>query len=282
MLALVDGDILCYRAGFAVNGEDQEALACWQVGDLVHRVVANAGCDEFKVFLSGGKNFRYNVYPQYKGNREQSVRPRHLQAMKQFLIKEFSASVSDGIEADDDLGIAQYSRWVQGQHDSTIITIDKDLLMIPGKHYNFVKDLKREQSEDDAMRHFFWQLIMGDRADNIPGFDGKMRNVVPKKLEKHIEFLFQTDRYEAMLVHVYEMFNDNWHQLHRNAQCLWMQRMPDDSWLNWQDPEVVKLLIDNSTDDITMEDYGQPADLIPLSRQSSEVGQDAGDQSSLV
>ena len=42
--------------------------------------------------------------------------------------------------------------------DTVICSIDKDLLMIPGEHYDFVKGIYREQFTIPAIRHFYRQL----------------------------------------------------------------------------------------------------------------------------
>jgi 5'-3' exonuclease len=70
-----------------------------------------------------------------------------------------------GQEADDALGIAQTA-------DTCIVSIDKDLLQIPGVHYHFVKKEFYNITPDQGLRHFYMQLLMGDRIDNIPGVYG--------------------------------------------------------------------------------------------------------------
>ena len=70
--------------------------------------------------------------------------------MNEYLVKEYKAEVCDGQEADDALGI--------NQTDQTIIcTIDKDLLMIPGQHYNFVKEEFKTVTYLDGLKHFYMQ-----------------------------------------------------------------------------------------------------------------------------
>ena len=44
----------------------------------------------------------------------------------------YGAQVIDGMEADDALALAQTDK-------TAIATIDKDLLMVVGRHYNYVK-----------------------------------------------------------------------------------------------------------------------------------------------
>lgn len=248
-----------------MNGEGQEALACWQLDGIMEGILKDYSPDTYQCYLTGSDNFRYKVYQEYKANRINMARPIHLQAMREHMVVNWGAKVSDGREADDDVGIAQCT----AQDETCIGAIDKDLLMIPGNHYNYVKKEHRQVSNEDAMRHFFWQLIMGDKGDNIPGFDGLMRQTVPKKLQHHIDFLHESDSAEEMLVHVFEMYNEDWKRFKLSADCLWIWRKEEDSWEDWQNPDVVNELR-------SMGDNGQEDDLTASLQAFSEAEADDG------
>jgi 5'-3' exonuclease len=91
------------------------------------------------------------------------------------LLTRWGARISYGQEADDSLGIAQ--SWMT---DTIICSIDKDLLQIPGKHYNFVKKEFLDVSRIEGLQHFFKQILIGDTADNIGGCKG----IGPVKAER--------------------------------------------------------------------------------------------------
>lgn len=276
MRLLIDSDSLCYRAGFVVNEEGQETLANWQLDQIIQGILADTNCEEYKLYISGSDNFRYSIYPEYKGNRAKMVRPRHLQSMREHLVVKYGADISCGIEADDVVGITQYQHRLMFDTPIAIGHIDKDIDMIPGMHYNYVKKEWYEKSELSAMRHFFWQLIMGDRTDNIPGYDGKMRNnPVPKFLQPHIDFINETDSYDEMLVHVFEMYSEDWNRMNLSAQCLWIWRKEDDHWTDWQNPSVTNELR-------SMADSGHEEDSTRLLLPSYDLEADVGDQSTLV
>lgn len=56
------------------------------------------------------------------------------------------------------------------QTENTIIcSIDKDLDNVPGWHYNFVKGELYNVEPLEALHNFYGQLITGDPGDNIPG-----------------------------------------------------------------------------------------------------------------
>jgi 5'-3' exonuclease len=119
------------------------------------------------------------------------------------------------MEADDYLGI--------NQHESSIIcSIDKDLLQVPGKHYNIVKKEFYEIDEETGFRNFYTQLLTGDTSDNIKGIAG----IGPVKAKKALTGYFTE---QGMFSVVREMYqNDEW--MIMNGQCLWILRSLDDSF----------------------------------------------------
>lgn len=123
---------------------------------------------DYKVYLTGKSNFRYAIatIQPYKGNRASLQKPSHLDAVRQYLVDTYEASVSIGMEADDAIGLAH------NVDTDTIVTLDKDLNCIPGRHYNWHDDSTYEVNEHDADANFYRQVITGDSTDNIPGIYG--------------------------------------------------------------------------------------------------------------
>lgn len=222
--ALIDGDIVAYRCAAAYENDD-ESIAVWQASEMLRRILHDTNAMQHHVFISGSRNFRYNVYPLYKANRKDVPKPKWLQSVRAHLVTEWGATIADGVEADDLMGIDQ----VKYDGDSIICSIDKDLLMIPGMHYNFVKQEFRTVSPLEGMRHFYFQLIMGDKADNIPGYDGKMRQKVPKFLEADIAYLEECMSESEMFEHVHGMYVDK-EQMIVNGKCLWIMKKENDYW----------------------------------------------------
>ena len=124
------------------------------------------GADTLHMYLGekGGKNFRHDLFPEYKGNRKDKEKPVHYEAIYNWLLEKYDATICHGIEADDALGIAtsRYSDWV-------ICSNDKDMLQIPGKHYNFIKKEALHISQLGGDKRLFQQILMGDSTDNIQG-----------------------------------------------------------------------------------------------------------------
>lgn len=226
---LVDGDIVCYRCAAATEHETED-IARWQTSEMMRRILHETNAMQHRCFLSGGSNFRYDVYPEYKANRNDMPKPKWLQSVREHLVTEWNAKVTDGIEADDAMGIAQCS---EHDGDSVIASIDKDMLQIPGYHYNFVRLEHRNISPLEGLRNFYKQLIMGDRTDNIFGFDGKARQTVPKFLAEKVEYLDECMNEADMFAHVREMYNDDERML-MNGQCLYICRKDENE--RWQFP----------------------------------------------
>jgi len=223
--AHLDGDIIAYRCA-AANKDEDVNIACWQAGEMVQRILHETNALSYNCFLTGGGNFRFDVYPDYKGNRKDVPKPKHLAAIREYLVVKWNAKVSDGCEADDLMGVEQCAE----PEGSVICTIDKDLLMIPGLHYNFVKKEFQTVSPLQGLRHFYWQLIMGDKTDNIPGYDGKMRQKVPQFLYPVMEKLEAMTEEKDMLELVRGMYSYDDERLTLSAKCLWIWRKDNDIW----------------------------------------------------
>jgi 5'-3' exonuclease len=133
--------------------------------------------DSIRVFLSKGECFRHKkaTIAEYKGNRKDTPRPVHYEAAREYLLNYHNAEVFTTIEADDALALYQT--------DTTCIcSIDKDLLQIEGKHYNWVKNEKSLVKPRAALCRLWEQVLTGDGTDNIPG----IRGIGPKTAKKLI------------------------------------------------------------------------------------------------
>ena len=214
MKALIDADIVAYRVACTLEDDDAEDFVYARAEDLIDNILVNTEATEYRLFLSGKNNFRYTIYPEYKAHRPKE-KPFWLEKCRQYLIATFNAEVVDGQEADDALGIAQ-------TEDTIICSIDKDLLMIPGRHYNFVKDEFQEVTNDSGMRHFYMQCLTGDRSDNIKGIE----QIGPKKAEKILTgCITEQELFNA----VREAYSNDTEFL-MNGRVLWIRRKENEDW----------------------------------------------------
>lgn len=214
MRCLIDGDILVYRVAFTTETEEVE-LAQWRIDDLIEKILADVEATSFALYLTASNDstaFRRKVYPEYKANRKQQ-KPTHYQALREHLVEKWNAEIVSCIEADDALGINQTK-------ESIIVSIDKDLDMIQGWHYNFVKEQKYFVFEDQAIYNFYRQCLTGDTADNIKG----VQRIGQKKAEKLLgEVGYKTE--EELFNIVRETYNDDY-EFYVNSECLWILREP--------------------------------------------------------
>ncbi len=113
--------------------------------------------------------------------------------------------------------------------------------MIPGQHYNFVKDEFVTVTPESGIRHFYMQCLTGDRSDNIKGIE----KIGPKKAEKIL----------AGCVTEQEMFNavrdaySNDEEFLMNGRVLWIRRKENEDWKDRFDA-----LVQEQTRGTSMED----------------------------
>jgi DNA polymerase-1 len=214
MKALIDADIVAYRVACTLEDDDSEDFVYARAEDLVDHILVNTEATEYRLFLTGKNNFRYTIYPEYKAHRPKE-KPFWLEKCRQYLIANFNAEVIDGQEADDALGIAQ-------TEDTIICSIDKDLLMIPGRHFNFVKNEFQEVTNDSGMRHFYMQCLTGDRSDNIKGIE----QIGPKKAEKILTGCVT----EQELFNAVREAYSNDEEFLMNGRVLWIRRKENEDW----------------------------------------------------
>jgi 5'-3' exonuclease len=268
--ALIDADILVYRVGFTTQDVELE-LAKWRMNELIERILADTKATSYKLYLttSGDKEaFRHKIYPEYKQNRK-ADKPLHYQSLREFLVEDCNAEMVSVIEADDILGIEQ----CKDVANTIICTIDKDLDMIPGWHYNFVKELRYYIHEDQGIRNFYKQLLMGDTADNVKGIQG----IGPAKADK---ILAGSENEQEYFERTREAYGNDEAML-QNGEVLWILRTPypNGRWsltsygslLVQQD--VSKLELDSKQKQLGMESIGE--DQLKVGFQPS--GQDQRD-----
>lgn len=170
-LLLIDGDMVAHRCAASCEPTKtklvRESLdeAIFRANDILYRIVNTCASNEFRVFLSGGRNFRKLLYPDYKANRVRMPRPEHLDALRELLVREWGAELCDGYEADDGIGMAHSER-------SIIVSNDKDFRQLEGEIYNPIKNEFEVVDSLEAARAFYTQMLVGDASDNVGGVAG--------------------------------------------------------------------------------------------------------------
>ncbi len=269
MIANIDVDPLCYSVGSFTNNHPflkesdgtpiQMPCTAEAIGGLVEDALANiqrgAECDSSVLFLSTGvsTNFRDKVavsYP-YKGRRLDnstgtSSRPYHHQTVVSYLSSLHNTQIANNREADDDLADAQ-------TEDTVLCTIDKDLDMVAGKHYNWKKPDKGiyTVTAKEGYRFFMYQLLVGDwSVDSILGCAKlvdklygpkaakagqayrKREGIGPKEAETILSLGSSEGEWLALVKDQYHaMFGTEWEQkLDEMGQLLYMGGSEDNLW----------------------------------------------------
>ncbi len=138
------------------------------VNDMINTILSMTGSSHYILALTVGKNFRYDIYPEYKGNRKYLDMPKHFRSIKEYLITDWNAIYDHNLEADDIVNICKHY-----YPNSYICSPDGDLLYLEGTHYDY-KNLKWIQTSKEEAELKFWKdMIIGQPGDNIKGIPGK-------------------------------------------------------------------------------------------------------------
>ncbi len=264
MHALIDLDILCYEMGSAKDEEGEPldwTLVEHRVNSRIDQIINAAQAISWQGYLTGTDNFRELVATirPYKGKRNRGDRPFWYQGVYNFLRDERDAIVVDNYEADDAIAIAQVAapHLINGvMVDTVICSRDKDLMMVPGKHYSWsffnsvdtktvdlakifwpeLKKAERHVIDVDKLygtKFYYCQLLTGDSVDNIPGLYGVgyKSSLVKRVREAENEldcFKIVKEQYELRFGTYWDMF------MCENGKLLWMLRDEDDDWYDRQ------------------------------------------------
>lgn len=231
-IALIDGDSVAYRPAASCEPTkkklERESLdfAIARCNDLMHRILHDTNAMTYELYIGGGKNFRHTIDPTYKANRDDMVRPMWLEDVREYLVTTWKAHVVEGIEAEDSVGIANN----YADETAVICAIDKDLNQLPGHHYNYVTGEREFITPRQGWANFYTQLIMGDRADNIMGYDGKMRQKVPKFLQSYVDAVHSATSDFEMFEIVREIYELGDEAMLNNARLLYIWREDGDEY----------------------------------------------------
>jgi len=218
MIALLDADLFVWRVGATTN-EEEEFVSLTRVDELITRILSDLNTTEYVMYLSSQdkSNFRYKIDPEYKAHRADVPKPKHFNLLREHLISKWKADVIFGMEADDALGIRQ-------REDTVIVSLDKDLDQIPGLHFNFVKQSLYSITEEQGRYHFWWQMLVGDVADNIKCVSG----IGKVRANKYLEGCETDSDFFCVVGNLYAKdYDDPEDRLLRNGKLLYILQEPN-------------------------------------------------------
>jgi 5'-3' exonuclease len=199
---LVDADSIFFKVAYGANSESDLRKNydhfCRKMELTVKNKLSNL-FDEDETFntyyaVKGNGNFRKDLYKEYKSHRpslDQDIKDK-LNFLHRYSIDN-GAIAADGMEADDLVAIWAYEAR-ENEDQYVICGIDKDLLQIPGNHYNYGKDTWQFIDDDEGHLRLMLQCLTGDNADNIPGLKG----IGPKKAEKILQGIPEKRRWNRV------------------------------------------------------------------------------------
>lgn len=195
-IVLVDGSSYLFRAYHALpnltNSQGEPTGAIIGVINMLKKLPAMYDTEYVAVvFDPKGKNFRHDMYAEYKANRKSmddelrvQIQPLHEIIQKMG----FPLIIKDGVEADDVIGTLAQDLEKQG-YDVIISTGDKDMAQLVTEKVvlydsmkNVTTDIAKviEKYEIRPDQIIDYLALMGDSSDNIPG----VPNVGPKTAVK--------------------------------------------------------------------------------------------------
>ena len=213
-LLLIDGSSYLFRAYHAMpplnNSRGEPTGAVFGVIKMLRKQLEELK-PEFVlvVFDAKGKNFRHDLYPQYKAHRPpmpeelaQQIEPLHsiIQALGLPLV------ATEGVEADDVIGTLTHKALAKNLQ-VVISTGDKDLAQLVNERVRLVNSMDNSVLDRAGVIQKFgvtpeqmgdYLALVGDSSDNIPG----VPKVGPKTA---VKWLKEFDTLDNIVVHAAEI-----------------------------------------------------------------------------
>ncbi len=182
---LVDGSSYLFRAFHAlpplITSKGMPTGAIKGVINMTRRLQQDYPQSKIiMIFDAKGKNFRHEMYPEYKANRPPmpedlrvQIEPIHeiIQAMGLPLL------MIPDVEADDVIGTLAHHATSHGI-DAIVSTGDKDMAQLVNQHVTLVNTMDNSTLDVEGVKSKFgvpperivdYLALMGDKVDNIPG-----------------------------------------------------------------------------------------------------------------
>jgi DNA polymerase-1 len=142
-----------------------------------------------------------------------------LPVVRRYLSEEWDAITSEGEEADDLIAIEA----TRLGPDTIVASIDKDMLQIPCRHFNFNKKEWTTVDEWSGNKFFYTQILTGDAADNIKGIYG----IGPVKAKR---LLAECDTVDSLWEACVKAYDGDTDRVIENARLLWLRREKGELW----------------------------------------------------
>ena len=186
-LVLLDGTAYLYRAFHALpplkNAKGENTGAIHGFLKALYKIMEDYNPKHIGiVFDAKGKNFRHEIYNEYKANRSKMPDELSEQIPKLYEILELSGLppiIVEGVEADDVIGTL--SKKFKKTHDVKIFSGDKDFAQLVDENISIINPITLEIMNKKGVKKKFdvepkniidYLSLVGDKSDNIPGVPG--------------------------------------------------------------------------------------------------------------
>ena len=225
MLALVDGDVLIHNV-FHLS-ENFEVFKK-KYHDTLESWLLLSFSTDCKVALKGGNNFRDEISTDYKKSpsrmkQRETLQGTYINDAYLWAAEQVNACRAPFGEADDLLHC--WASRFRYRPYYVIISVDKDLMQVPGHHYNPRQNRYSVQSWKDSVDSFCTQMLQGDTIDNIPGCKG----IGPVKAKRIVEAAESPG--VAVIEKYKQLYGSKWEEEFLfNGSLLYLVRSIDDSF----------------------------------------------------
>lgn len=178
-VALIDADrikhLVCYNIyqDLQMNYPREKSKTISYIEDRLESLFNTFSASSY-LFCFSGKSYQtfrneISFERKYKGNRTDNTyyegKIDDMVFVIDYISKQYPTLIYKDLEADDVISMLQ-------NENTFVFSNDKDLLQIPGYHYNEEEWDLIYISEEEAFRNLMVQLIKGDGTDNIQGLPG--------------------------------------------------------------------------------------------------------------
>jgi len=186
-LILIDGSSYLYRAFYVPQLKRMQTTGGQPTGavfgtiNMIKSLMADyPGSNIVAIFDAKGKNFRHELYEDYKANRPPM--PDELRSQIDYVHRSIKAMgiplvATPGVEADDVIGA--YAKLASSAGQTVLVASgDKDLAQIVNDKVNLIDTMKKVILDEDGVLEKFgvrpdqiidYLALMGDSSDNVPG-----------------------------------------------------------------------------------------------------------------
>ena len=186
-LILIDGSSYLYRAFYVPQlkrmqtSDGQPTGAVFGIMNMIKSLMSDyPNSNIVAIFDAKGKNFRHELYEEYKANRPPM--PDELRSQIDYVHQGVKALgipliATPGVEADDVIGA--YAKQAANLGQTVLVASgDKDLAQIVNDKVNLIDTMKKVIMDEEGVVEKFgvrpdqiidYLALMGDASDNVPG-----------------------------------------------------------------------------------------------------------------